>query len=76
MKKLAVLLAATMIASCGKESADVTSSESVDDAGEDIDIRQRDPRILHAMHGMDEWDFDEYCASITDFLEMLDIQID
>ena len=41
-----------------------------------IDIRQNDPRILHAMHGMDEWDFDEYCASITDFLEMLDIQID
>ena len=47
IKILAVLLAATMIASCGKESADVTSSESVDDAGEDIDIRQRDPRILH-----------------------------
>lgn len=35
IKILAVLLAATMIASCGKESADITSSESVDDAGEE-----------------------------------------
>lgn len=39
-----------------------------------IDISQNNSPVLFAMHGMDEWDFDEYCVSLEIFLECLGIK--
>lgn len=39
-----------------------------------IDISRNDSPVLFAMHGMDEWDFDEYCISVKIFLESLGIK--
>lgn len=36
-----------------------------------IDISQENSPVLYAMHGMDEWDFDDYSDSLEEFLELL-----
>lgn len=39
-----------------------------------IDISQKDSPVLIAGHGMGEWDFDEFCDSFEEFLEMLGVE--
>lgn len=38
-----------------------------------IDISKPNSPVLHAMHGMGEWDFEEYCDSLESFFKLLDI---
>lgn len=38
-----------------------------------LDLSKNNSPVLHALHGMDEWDFDEYCDSLDDFFEMLNV---
>lgn len=39
-----------------------------------IDISQNISPVLFAMHGMDEWSFDEYFVSLEIFFESLGIK--
>ena len=38
-----------------------------------IDISRSDSPVLYAMHGMDEWDFEECFDSLEEFFEALGI---
>ena len=39
-----------------------------------IDISHNNSPVLFAMHGMDEWCFDEYCVSLEIFFELLNVK--